>query len=107
MLKAQLPPENEMKERLTQSGLLGVSEHTDAFYNSLVSGLCGRTKASAGIVMSWQLAEFDTLKGLPAEVIALIDNDFEDFVTAISPTEEFAAEVIAGMKEARSRIGGA
>lgn len=96
----KMPPAEVILQKIQSTELYGLTPQTDAFFDSLVGHTANRELVGMGLVMSWEMAAYDTLRPYPRVVRALVDMDFDKVIDAITPDIEVAKDA----KEFRKKV---
>lgn len=89
--KVVLMPEREILARKFQGlGMLGVSEQTNRFWNSLAENLDGVKLNDAGLVLVWETTLQKSLGEYGQMMVGLVGMSFDRVVDAITTDQEFA-----------------
>ncbi len=92
-----LPSKEEMLARLLKVDDNG--HFQERFYPKLLKE-AGQQKVAMGVVMLLQLAIYDYTQGMPAMMVSLLNMRMNDFIDALCPDEEIAAEAKAFFEQA-------
>jgi len=99
---AKMPDVQQMEQKLTEVGLLGISEQSDRVFKRFASSVAGSEKVGAGLAMAWELANYDELKDYPPQVQALMSMYFNKTVDTVTPDPEVAQQAKQFMAEVRN-----
>ena len=94
-----MPPKEEMLEKLKEIGILGQTPQTDAFYADFVNKVAGQERVGNGLALAWTLAEYDKLRDFPSIVAAIVRENFDDVIDAVTPDLQVAADAKQIMEE--------
>lgn len=87
-----LPSKDEMLQRLLK---VDVSSHAQQKFYPLLTKHAGEERVAMGVVLMLQLAIHDYTRGMPAMIVSLLNMRMNDFIDALCPDEEIAAEAKA------------
>ncbi|HKC14634.1 MAG TPA: hypothetical protein VKC89_01560 [Patescibacteria group bacterium] len=96
----KMPTAEIVSQKIQSTGLYGVVPQVDGFYDSLVKYTANRELVGMGLVMSWEMAGYDTLREYPEAMGFLVDMSFDKVIDAITPD----AEVAQDAKEFRKKV---
>ena len=88
---------------LKDGGIYGVTTQTDKFYDRFIEIIQGHRNAPDGIIVAWNLSMVDTLKIYRPIVHQLINDQFEEVMTAIVPDVGFISETIRLRQEIKDQ----
>lgn len=94
-----LPSREEMLQRLLK---VDDNSHLQQKFYPLLAKHCGEQKVAQGVVIMLQLAIHDYTQGLPAMMVSLLNMQMSNFIDALCPDEEIAAEAKAFFGEVRA-----
>lgn len=92
-----LPPKEEMLQRLLK---VDDNSHIQQKFYPLLTKHGGEQKVAMGVVVMLQLAIHEYTKGMPAMIVSLLNMRMNDFINALCPDEENAAEAKAFFEQA-------
>lgn len=87
-----LPSKEEMLQRLLN---VDSNPHAQQKFYPLLTEHGGEQKLAQGVVLMLQLAIHDYTQGLPAIMVTLLNMRMNDFIDALCPDKEIAAEAKA------------
>lgn len=100
-----MPEAQQMEQKLTEAGLLGMTEQTDRVFKKFVSKVAGSEKVGVGLAMAWTLASYDELKDelkdCPPPVQAITSMYYDNVVDTVTPDLEVANQAKEFMAKAR------
>ena len=97
----QMPQKEEMLKKLKEIGILGQTSQNDRFYKDFVDKVAGQEKVGNGLALAWTLAEYDNLREFPPIVAAIVRENFDDVIDAVTPDLQVAADAKQIMEEFR------
>lgn len=92
-----LPSKEEMLQRLLK---VDDNSHAQQKFYPLLTKHGGEQKVAMGVVLMLQLAIYDYTQGMPAMMVSLLNMQMNDFIEALCPDEEVAAEAKAFFEQA-------
>ena len=92
-----LPSKEEMLQRLLK---VDDNSHAQQKFYPLLTKHAGEQKVAMGVVLILQLAIHDYTHGMPAIIVSLLNMRMNDFIDALCPDEEIAAEAKAFFEQA-------
>jgi hypothetical protein len=96
-----MPEAQQMEQKLTEAGLIGMTEQSDRVFKRFVSSVAGSEKVGAGLAMAWSLANYDELKDYPPQVQAIMGMYFDKVVDTVTPDPEVAQQAKGFMAKVR------
>ncbi len=91
-----LPSREEMLQRLLK---VDDNPHSQQRFYPLLTRHAGEQKVAVGVVMMIQLAIYNYTEGMPAMMAQLLNMRMDDWIDALCPDEEIAAEAKAFHKQ--------
>lgn len=92
-----LPSKEEMLQRLLK---VDDNSHVQQKFYPLLTKHGGEQRVAMGVVLMLQLAIHDYTQGMPAMIVSLLNMRMNDFIDALCPDEEIAAEAKAFFEQA-------
>jgi hypothetical protein len=84
-----LPSKEEMLERLLK---VDNNPHAQQKFYPMLTKHGGKQTMAMGVVLTLQLAIHDYTQGMPAMMVSLLNMRMNDYIEALCPDEEIAAE---------------
>lgn len=92
-----LPSKEEMLQRLLN---VNDSPHAQQKFYPLLTKYAGQERVAMGVVLMLQLAIHDYCQGMPAMIAMTLNMQMNEFIDALCPDQEVAAEAKAFFEQA-------